>query len=379
LIAAAFILALGALWAGQPEPEPNAKAIDDAKNLYEAGTRAYETERYDTAIMFFEESYKLATRAATLYALAQSHRLQFFRDSDPVKLRRAVDLYRAFVDMTPTGGRREQARSHLAVLEPLLARIDERSPRPLALDQPKTDKTQLLISSATLGAQVALGDGEWVEAPAVLDVKPGRYTLRLSAPGHFPENVEVFAVEGRAVSVNLNLKPKPALVSVRAPEGAQVSIDGRVEGPAPLFSPVSIGAGKHLVAVSERGAYPFEQAIDLREGESATVEAELEPTAQRTTAWYLLGGGAVLSAAAGIVALSAIGPQNRALDIERLMMGIGARALTTDEALAHDRYASERDGRALASGIIASGAVLTAGIGVLLYFLDAPPRLAPTH
>jgi len=69
------------------------------------------------------------------------------------------------------------------------------------------------------------------KTPFTGHVKPGKHTVRVTAPGYFDETRDVPVAAGQMVPVDVPLREKPGHLTVRARDGAQVSIDGR---PLPL-------------------------------------------------------------------------------------------------------------------------------------------------
>src|SRR5690606_13587557 len=88
------------------------------------------------------------------------------------------------------------------------------------------------------------------ELPFVGEATPGKHRFRLSKPG-YEDYVREFSVDPRVgvPPFDVELVEKPALLTISAPEGAEISIDGRPQGEAPL-PPIALTPGRHFVAVS---------------------------------------------------------------------------------------------------------------------------------
>jgi hypothetical protein len=369
LIAFAAVLASRSAHAGA---NPSDDTTQKARKYFDAGKQAYEASRFLIAATAFEEAYQLSPRPQILFSLAQAIRQQYFVDRDPGRLKRAVELFKEYMQQVPQGGRRDHASQHLAELEPLLLRIqDEQRRLGRSLEPIKTEtKTELMITSRTPGALASVDGEEASEMPLIRDVKPGKHSVRVDAPGFLGEQEDAVAVDGRLVVVDLNLKEQPAVIALHAPDGADVTLDGRLVGAAPLATALEVTSGRHYVVVTEKGAYPFARDVLLDRGEKLALDAKLETTTQRTISYWCLGIAGGLFAGGvgtGIVALTA---QKTAEDIDQRRtsrMGLVNADLSTYSA-AVDR----RDRFAPISGVLLGSALALGVAGALLYFIDAP-------
>lgn len=353
--------------------EPDAGTVASAKSYFEAGKQAYAAGRYSTAITAFEESYRLVPKPAILFSTAQSYRQQALQDQDPEKTKRAIELFRQYLEQVPKGGRADHAAYHLAELEPMLRRL-EVDPRRSVAGAPKSVEganTQVMITSITPGALAGLDDDdELIDVPVIRDVKPGPHRVRVEAPGHLGQSLDLVAVEGRLVLREVTLEAKPAAVSIRAPEGAEVTVDGQQIGEAPLTGPLAVPAGSHLFVVSDRGRYPFARALNLERGQEIIVDADLEVTTQRVVSYWVLGASAaalILGGVSGAIALAAEGTA-RSIDETRLER----EGLSEDDIDEYQRALDRRDVLApISITALVGGAVLGVG-GALLFVLDLP-------
>ena len=91
LLALALVLGTG----GPASAQPGDASVAKAKELFDAGAREYENGRFDLAIQAFEQAYKIAPRDGIVFSMAQAHRRQFTRSSDPAHLARAGHRDRA--------------------------------------------------------------------------------------------------------------------------------------------------------------------------------------------------------------------------------------------------------------------------------------------
>jgi hypothetical protein len=346
----------------------------EARRLYEAGEQAYEQGRYPIAIDAFEAAHRMAPRAVTAFALAQAYRLQYFVDGNPRGLERAVELYRAYLELAPDGNRREHAAQHLATLVPVLERIREQGqarPPPA----PPLARTQVIVSSRTAGATVQLDGGEPEAAPAAFTVAPGHHRVVVDAPEYLSQTLETMAVAGTAVALNVALDPQPAALEVRAPAGARVAVDGQLVGSAPLAHAVEVAAGRHVVAVTDRGRQPWVREVEAERGGRLTLEARLARTGQRWASYVLVGAGVALVVGSAAAWGLAAARDSEARGIESTLLA--GHSISTDERARYQALQGERDDLVRAGAIVTAAGAAVAAIGLVLWAVDRPEAPAP--
>lgn len=357
----------------------HAQQEEEARQYFDAGKQAAQKGEYGTAIIAFEEAYKRSPRASVVYALAYSCRQQYVIDGDPARLRRAVELFRAYLDM-PGNDKRAKAVEYLGELEPQLRKLDASQQAGQPAPEPPPARTTLIVSSPVDGALVSFEGGAEVEAPAVFETTAGRHKLAVSARGYQSTQREAVAVEGQTLSVEVALAELPATLVVRGGAGATVAVDGVPVGRA--GDPLSLPAGRHRVTVLRRGRYAWERDLVLERGATLAVDAQLPVTTQRKIARYFLGGGTLLVLAGGGTALTALAAQS---DAQAFNARVDAGEMLSEaERLDYGDAIDRRDGwRAATYGLIGVGLAATAA-GAILYFIDtprvetgAPARAAP--
>ncbi len=351
--------------------------IAQAKRLFEAGGQAYEQGRYGMAIDAFEAAYRLAPRGPTAFSTAQAYRLQYFIDGDPRRLARAIELYRAYLELSPTGNRREHAAQHLATLTPILQRLEREGALGADRRQAAKARTQILVSCRTAGARVRVDGGQLEEAPASFEVAAGKHHVDVEAPEHLPQAIDTLAVEGSTVALNVALDPRPGALSVRGPAGASVFVDGRLAGVAPLQRPVPLRPGRHVVALTDRGRRPLVRELDVGRGQSVDVTAPLELTTQRWVSYGLFGTGGALAVGAAVTWAVALGKQSEAHDYEELLDAGGT--LSPAEALRYRALEGERDDLVRAGIVTGLLGVAAGAVGAVLYWTDRAEAPPPTQ
>jgi hypothetical protein len=120
-------------------------------------------------------------------------------------------------------------------------------------------KPQVMIDSAVAGADITFDGRPAGKLPFVKEVAPGKHRFTVSKPGYEDYTRELTVNPKTGVPpFDVPLIEKPAVLSIDAPEGAEVSIDGRPQGDAPLPPP----ARRHFVAFVE--TRPYTREINLR-------------------------------------------------------------------------------------------------------------------
>ncbi len=340
----------------------------EAEKFFRAGEQAYNNGQYLLAAEAFEEAYTHLQLPAIAFSTAQAHRLQYFVDRDPRRLKRAIELYRRYVEEVKKGGRREDAATHLADLEPVLARLESQGQKPIGALGSESP-TRMMISSNVKNARASLAGAKPVGLPLVRPIEPGTYKVVVTARGYFPKEQEYTVVEGQFRAVEVNLTPKPALVRVKTSSGAQIVVDGRPAGTAPLMRPLELDAGVHLVTVIERGRRAWSKEISVERGQNVELDANLRRTLQRKISYAVLGTAAatlLLSGVAGMAALDADGDASE-LEDKRQMTGLDAA-----ELVALEERIEDRDTAADATSILFGVGTGLAVTGALLYFMDTP-------
>lgn len=351
-----------------------------AERHFRTGERLFTAGDFIHAAASFEQAYASLPLPAIAFSGAQAYRLAWAKakDKDPAHLRRAVELYRIYVEQEPKGERVVEASSALGDLEPLVARLGAGGGAPLL---PRV--TGVTVTSAIAGVKVEIDGGPALALPLVKELPVGEHQVVATAPGYAPRTLPVSTVDGALVPVEIELAPLPSTLAIRAEGGSQVEIDGR---PVRLGRGglVEVPAGRHLVEISRRGRRPFAIEVDVGRGEQRALAARQPVTGQRRIATWVLYGAGALALGAGVATTLTLVADADASDLADLR---ASRGLTLDEAARYEELRGDRDDRrALAVGL-GVGAAAVAATGVLLYVFDHErstsgaalgPSLAPT-
>lgn len=353
---------------------PSLARADDseARRYFDAGTSAFAQNHYDDAVRAFEEAYRLSNRPSVKFALAQACRFQFAASNDLAMARRSLALFRELLGELPDGARRSQTTQYINELEPAI-QAAEAAHRIADATRPKT---QLMLMSHTPGATATLdGGSEPSPSGAAADVTAGAHRLHVSAPGFAPQDVDGTAIDGRLVVVPVELAELSAHLTVTAPAGADIEIDGAPRGTAPLAHPLDVSAGTHFVAVMARGRRPWSREVSIGRGAATSLDAHLARTNQRRAAVYVLGAGGALAVAGGVASIFALRAEHHAQDLEAVLAG--GTNLTGDQLAEHNDAVHSLDDRRTLSYVLYGAAAATLATGALLYLVDhqrAEPR-----
>lgn len=164
--------------------------------------------------------------------------------------------------------------------EPYQATVQVRRGETTRLDvrlNPVSRTGTLLLESSPTGAEAYVNGTLRGRTPLRLVLEEGTYQVELKAPGYEPYRATVRVERGRETRVSATLRPirTGELYLEARPEGAEVYIDGRLMGRAPLR--MTLEAGLHEVRVLAPGYAEYRAQVEVRPGESVRLYVELVP------------------------------------------------------------------------------------------------------
>lgn len=272
--------------------------LERAKATFKAGAAAYAAGDYTAAIEAFESAYEITPLPAIAFSLAQAERRQYFALRTPEHLERAIALFRRYVEQVASGGRRGDALDALSQLEPLAAQLGLSVGGAPRSEAPR--RTRLMIACESEDARVSIDGAPFESAPLIREVTPERHTVRVEAPGYFPAEREVVAVQGELILAEIALRERPATLLLETPEDAEIYVDGRFARHGGKRATLELPSGTHVIGVAEAGHLSMARTVTLGRGDGDRARFELSPTAQRKAARGLFAvSGATL--ASGIV------------------------------------------------------------------------------
>ncbi|HEU0033986.1 MAG TPA: hypothetical protein VFQ53_25340 [Kofleriaceae bacterium] len=352
-----------------------------AERYFRAGAKAYAAQNFAAAVANFDEAYKALPVPEIAFSAAQAYRRLYRTDPQPQYVRRAVELYRVYLDKVKSGGRVGDAADNLGEMERELDKLEARGikTRVQQVERTRLGVNVSIVGKAETGALREIGDatgetlagvtatldGKPVEPYALVEVAPGEHTVRVSAPGYFPVEKKQRAVAGTSSLVEVELAPEPAKVTVKTEASAQILVDGREQSSSALELP----AGRHVVSIVARGRVPISRELDVARGQTLVLDVPLAKTGRRRAVPWVLGGASVLALGAAASATLAIVHDGRASDLDDQIRAGNAPEPTGDafarEVDARDRYRT--------GALVLGGTALVAGaIGVSLYLFDRP-------
>lgn len=328
-----------------------------AEQFFRLGAEAYRGGKFDLAVKNFESAYDNLKAPEIAFSAAQAHRLQYQADRDPTHLRRALELYRAYLAGAPDGAKRKDAEAHSERLEEALKKAE---PAPAA---PAEQKPSIWVSIAIPDALVTI-DGKPVEPNTTVEVPPGEHVVAASAEGYVPEERRIKVGAGQA-PVPFELKPRPATLTIRSQPDAQITVDGR---PVLLRGTTTeVPAGTRWITVTSRGRRPVSREVKLEPGKSLTLDAPLVPTTQRRAVPWVAAGAGVLLAGSAVTAVVAISASFSAADLR------DAEVLRTGQEKDYIQYRDRRDTYRTVSFVLGGAALVTAAAAAVMYYADNPP------
>jgi hypothetical protein len=344
-----------------------ADAVERAKASFMAGATAYAAGEYLAAIQALDAAYALTPIPAIAFSLAQAERKQYFVAHDREHLDRAIRLFRRYVEQVPTGGRRADALDALAQLEPLALSSPAESRSATGGDAVR--RTRLMVMSEAPGAAISIDGDSPLPSPRIREVEPGKHHVEVSADGFYSDERELTAVAGDLIPEVVTLRERPATVSITAPSGAEIYVDGAYARRGGDNIVLELPSGRHRLAFADSGHRVHARTVDLERGKVLTLRVDLEPTPQRTAANVLFITGAGALAASAVFGTLAIAAETRAQDF----LAQQARGNVTSNALAEydDDLATRERFRVAAAASLASAAGLFI-TGFFLYQLDRP-------
>jgi tetratricopeptide (TPR) repeat protein len=356
-------LLLASLAAGPARAQEDA---DKARTFFDAGAAAYAAGRFVVAVQAFTEAYSLAPRPSVLFSLAQAERRQYTAERDVRALRAAIKHFRQYLNDVPQGGRRADAVEALSEMEAIDARLAPSAAG--ALEPAQKAATRVMVSVNIKDAAISLDGAVRTESPLIEEVKPGKHSVRVSAPGYFDDEREVVSVQGSLVAVEVSLRERPASLAISAPEGAEIAIDGRPFGVAPLGT-VELPAGQHVITITRTGHHPVLRTVSLQRGATVPLDAGMAKTSQRYLSYGVLGlSGAALVTGGALAALS-FRQQGIAQSVQS---DSDKHNISSDDLSRYNKAIDARDSLRTASYATFGVAAGLAAAGSILYFVDHP-------
>ena len=258
-------------------PAPLSSALEGpAKQAYESAKLLATNHDFAGALAEFKHAYLLSTDPRLLFNMAICEKeLHHY-----ARMRSVLEQYLHEGAKVATQDSLSAAQDALTAIKPLVAEVT------------------LHVNEA--GAEVSI-DGEVVgttplAGPVPIDL--GTHEVTVKKEGFEPFEDRIETAGGAAASLSVSLKPErhAAQLVVSAQDDATIVVDGnavsrgRFDGQVP--------AGPHDLSVSAPGKRIYKLALDLRDGETRTLQVALEDEPHGGSAWPWILGGVVVAAGA---------------------------------------------------------------------------------
>jgi hypothetical protein len=367
-----------------------------AERYFRAGAKAYAAQNFVAAAANFDEAYRSEPMPEIAFSGAQAYRRLYVIEPRIDHVKRAIELYRAYLDKVKTGGRVGDAADNLAEMQRELDKLEAAGVTSSAAAAPRTrlgisvtladqraGESGALREIGDATGEVTRGltasiDGISVEPFALVGVAAKEHVVKVAADGYFTVEKRTVAVDDQSALVEVELTPKPAMVKVATEDAARISVDGRPVATSPSAS-LELAAGKHLITVLHRGREPFAREITVGRGEQVTLAAPLVKTARRRSVPWVLGGAGLL--AAGAVTTGVLASVHDG-DARTLRDQIDAGDRPPRDGDRYDAEVRTRDRYVTATWVLGGAAVTAGAVGVLLFLFDTPStegvQLGPT-
>lgn len=342
--------------------------VKEARTYFNAGAQAYEAGQFLVAIQAFERAYELAPREAIIFTIGQAYRRQYLLDRNPGHLRAAIARYRDYLAKVPEGGRRVDAAEALAELEPIASRLTVEDETDAPAPSEVARQTRIMVTSSTEGARASLDGDSPSKLPLIARVKPGKHQVIVSAPGFFDEQRDLVAADG-LLALDIVLRERPGSLEIRTEVDAEVSVDGRLIGVAPLARPVEIAAGDHVVTVMKNGRRAHSTEVRIERGKRHRLDVALATTGQRAASNVLFVTSAAALVSGGVFTVLAMDQQAQAKDLRSQAEDAN---IALDTLRDYNAKAERRDDYRRGAIISFGASVVVGATGWLLYSFDRP-------
>ena len=245
-----------------------------AKDAYDSARLLLANNDFAGALTKFQQAYDLSKDPRLLYNMAIcSKNVRGY-----ARMQRLLEQYERDAGASMTSDERSAVDTALAAIKGLVGALE------LTVSP---NGATILVDGATVGTSP-------LKDPLFVDL--GAHTLSVRLPG-FDSVEKPIGVEGGNVtelSITLTATAHVANLIVSADEAATVLIDGRVAGNGRYHD--KIASGQHTVRVTESGKVAFQSEVDLRDGETRTLEVTLQEEKHGGALWpWIVGGAAVLA------------------------------------------------------------------------------------
>jgi len=115
------------------------------------------------------------------------------------------------------------------------------------------------------------------KTPMALELAPGTHQLRMVLVGHrdWEQQVDLEQAKEYPLQVSLQALPKPPILTVETvPNGAELYVDGQLQGQTPMV--LELAPGTHRLRMTLAGYRDWEEHLDLKQAEERPMRVELK-------------------------------------------------------------------------------------------------------
>lgn len=229
--------------------------VDRAEIAFQLGNEAVLRRDFRNALQHYFESNALAPNRAVLFNIARCY------DS----LGEAVEAYRYYLE-------------HLALALPEDKTVETAQ---AALQRLASNVALFEVTSDPPGATIYVDRrelGSYGVTPRTIPLEPGEHLFLLEAPHHDPASARAEAQLGATARVMVALPWRHGTVVLQGrPEGAEVRVDDpKAPVVARLPATIRLTEGTRVVTVQHPGHVPQRTPIEVRAGESMTLDVRIE-------------------------------------------------------------------------------------------------------
>lgn len=253
------------------------RAPNPAREAFDRGISALESQRYVDALAAFEESYRLRPSPVALYNVAVAQR-------GLGRIRDAIATFERYLEAPERGIDRARLASIRAELNALRAQV-------VAL------RLMLSPSNATVNVD---GRPTRMDSAEGVTLDPGMHVIEVSAEGYRTTRREVDLRPGSTVVLDTALESLGLgrLVVTPSVASAVVRVDGREWGSGAVDR--LIAPGEHELEVRAPRFDPFRRTVRVSSEGVSRIDARLLPEGSATRAWLI-----PTAIAAGVVVIGA--------------------------------------------------------------------------
>jgi tetratricopeptide (TPR) repeat protein len=284
-----LVAAQGDCRAQAARPKGDARTKDEASRLKSAADVLMDQDRYADALTLYERAYELSGDAVLLYNAGRAY--EGLGDYP-----KALDKLELFEHVAPPA-----IRARVPGLRELIVDLRGRI-------------ATLVVRSSAPGARLLLRqhDEGVITTELRVPTRAGAASVEVAAEGYEPFRRDVELAAGAVVVVEANLiaKQRDALLVVRTTPGADLRLDGKALGRAPLS--VHTTAGPHELVATADGYYEERVPMTLALGDHRDVDLALRPTPGLASRWWFWTGitAVVLGGAATAIVLTTEKPRS---------------------------------------------------------------------